>query len=175
MALRPGAGYDSDPRGQLHHPVTTSMTDAARALAVTSILVAFAMIRLSRHAIQSDPTSPTRLVAELRLAQFAALVLALVAGTYIGFSLAQAATAGSGVDIALAIGFLMLASVAVTQSPHIALAMLAVGFGGHAIVDLIHGANVLPADSLPDWYATACAIYDVVMAGVCYLPIVRRA
>ncbi len=82
---------------------------------------------------------------------------------------------GSGVDIALAIGFLMLASVAVTQSPHIALTLLAVGFGGHAIVDLIHGANVLPADSLPDWYATACAIYDVVMAGVCYLPIVRRA
>ena len=151
------------------------MTDAARALAVTSILIALAMIRLSRHAIQSDPTSPTRLVAELRLAQFAALVLALIAGAYIGFSLAHAATADSGIDIALAIGFLMLASVAVTQDPRIALTILATGFGGHAIVDLIHGANVLPAHSLPDWYATACAIYDVMIAGVCYLPIVRRA
>ena len=77
-------------------------------------------------------------------------------------------------ELALAVGFLVLASLAVTQEPGAALTMLALGFAGHAAVDLLHGAGALPSDALPDWYSTACAIYDVGIAGVCYLPMVRR-
>jgi len=76
--------------------------------------------------------------------------------------------------VALGVGFLVLASVAVTQDPGLALTLLAAAFAGHAVVDLLHSAAVLPADALPDWYGTACAIYDVAVAAVCYLPIVRR-
>ena len=76
--------------------------------------------------------------------------------------------------MALAVGFLVLASVAITQAPGRALTLLALAFTGHAVVDLLHGAGILPAEALPNWYATACAIYDVVIAAICYLPIVRR-
>ncbi len=150
------------------------MTDAARAFLVAAIALAIATIRLSVIATTADPASPQRLIAELRLAQFAALLLVLTAGVYIGFALAHESTTGSGLDVALGVGFLVLASVAISQSPRRALTLLAVGFAGHAVVDLLHGAMVLPAEALPNWYATACAIYDVAIAAVCYLPIVRR-
>ena len=150
------------------------MTDAARAFLVAAIALAIATIRLSVIATTADPASPQRLIAELRLAQFAALLLVLTAGVYIGFALAHESTTGSGLDVALGVGFLVLASVAISQSPRRALTLLAIGFAGHAVVDLLHGARVLPAEVLPNWYATACAIYDVAIAAVCYLPIVRR-
>jgi hypothetical protein len=150
------------------------MTDATRALLVACTAMALTLIRLSVMAMKADPASPQRLIAELRVAQFAALLLVLTAGVYIGFALAHASTTGSGLDVALGFGFLVLASVALTQPPGRALTLLAVAFAGHAVVDLLHGAQILPADALPNWYATACAIYDVAIAAVCYLPIVRR-
>ena len=151
------------------------MTDAARALLVACTALALTLIRLSVIATRADPASPQRLIAELRLAQFSAVLLVLTAGVYIGFALAHASTTGSGLDVvALGVGFLVLASVALTQAHGRALTLLAVTFAGHALVDLLHGAGILPAEALPNWYATACAIYDVAIAAVCYLPIVRR-
>ena len=150
------------------------MTDATRALLVAGAALALALLRLSVIATNADPASPQRLVAELRLAQFAALLLVLTAGVYIGFALAHESATGSGLDVALGVGFLVLAAVAVTRAPGLALTLLAVAFASHAVVDLLHSAQVLPAEALPGWYATACAIYDVAIAAVCYLPIVRR-
>jgi hypothetical protein len=150
------------------------MTDATRALLVACTAMALTLIRLSVIVMRADPTSPQRLIAELRVAQFAALLLVLTAGVYIGFALAHASTIGSGLDVALGFGFLVLASVALTQAPGRALTLLAVAFAAHAVVDLLHGARILPAEALPSWYATACAIYDIAIAAVCYLPIVRR-
>lgn len=150
------------------------MTDAALALAVACAALAVGIVRLSVVAVRADPASPERLVAELRLAQFGALVLALTAGSYVGFALAQASAPGSGLDIALAIGFLVLAWFAITQAPGLALTLVASGFAVHAGLDLLHGAGVLPSEPIPTWFTTACAIYDVAVAGVCYLPIVRR-
>lgn len=154
--------------------MTMELNDADLALILACAVMAVALIRLSVTALRADPSAPDRLVAELRLAQFAALMLVLTAGVYIGFALAHGASPGSGLDVALAIGFLMLAAVAVTQEPGHALTMLALGFAAHAAVDLLHGAGTLPSDAIPSWYATACAIYDVGIAGVCYLPMVRR-
>jgi|TARA_B110000116_G_scaffold269976_1_gene287030 hypothetical protein len=150
------------------------LTDADLALILACVVMALALIRLSLAASRADPAEAARLVAELRLAQFAALMLVLTAGVYVGFALAHGSSPGSGLDVALAVGFLVLASVAITQEPGHALTILALGFAGHAVVDLLHGAGTLPSSALPNWYATACAIYDVGIAGVCYLPIVRR-
>ena len=150
------------------------MTDGARALLVAGIALAIILVRLAAAAVRADPDSPARLVAELRLAQFAAMMLALDAGTYVGFALAHESTAGSGIDVALAVGFLIAASVAAARDPRLALTLLALAFAAHAGVNLLHGAGVLPSESMPPWYATACAVYDVGVAGVCYFPIVYR-
>ncbi len=150
------------------------MTDGARALLVAGIALAIILVRLALAAVRADPDSPARLVAELRLAQFAAMMLTLSAGTYVGFALAQESAAGSGMDVALAVGFLIGASIAVTRDPRPALTLLALAFAAHAGVALLHGAGILPSESMPPWYATACAVYDVGVAGVCYFPIVYR-
>ena len=150
------------------------MTDTARVLLVAGVALAIMLVRLALAAVRADPSSPARLVAELRLAQFAAMMLALFAGVYVGFALAQESTAGSGLDIALAIGFLVLASVAATRDPPTALTLVALAFAAHAGVGLLHGAGMLPTESMPPWYATACAVYDVGVAGVCYFPRVYR-
>ena len=150
------------------------MTDATLTLIVASGALAVTLVRLSVIAARLDVNSPARLVAELRLAQFAALVLALFGGIYIGIPLVQEASPGAGIDVALAIGFLAVASAAITQEPTRALILVSLGFAGHAVVALAHGADILPSDSVPEWFSAACAIYDVTVAAVCYLPIVRR-
>lgn len=150
------------------------MTDSALALLVAGAALAIILVRLALIAVRADPSSPARLIAELRLAQFAAMMLTLVAGVYVGFALAQESIAGSGLDIAFAVGFLVVASIAVTRDPGTALTLLALAFAAHAGVSLLHGAGILPQDSMPPWYATACAVYDVGVAGICYSPRVYR-
>jgi hypothetical protein len=119
-------------------------------------------------------SSPERLVAELRLAQMAALVLTLVAGAYVGFAVAHETEPGVGMDIALAIGFLIVAGVAMLRDPREALTLVALAFGAHALLDVAHRPGMLPADMAPRWYAIACAVYDVYLVALCYLPVLRR-
>jgi len=150
------------------------VTDAARALIVALLALTVGLIRLAIIVTKTDPASAPRLVAELRLAQFAALLLVLNASIYIGFALAQENINGSGLDVALGFSFLVLASVTVTRDPKLALTLLAASFAGHAIVDLLHSTGALPTAAMPHWYATLCAIHDVTTAAVCYLPVARR-
>lgn len=118
--------------------------------------------------------SPERLVAELRLAQFAASLLTLTAAVYVGLAVAHEHLAGVGLDIALATGFFVVAALSTTWEPSRALTTLAIAWSIHGIVDLAHTVDLLPVVVAPDWYPTACAIYGVCIAGLCYLPVLRR-
>ena len=149
------------------------MTETAGALAVSATMLALTAARLAWNALRLDASSPQRLVAELRLAQIAALLLALAAGTYAGAAVASR-TPGAGLDIALATGFFFLAALATTWAPARALTVLAAAWGVHGLVGLGHQAGVLPPGIVPAWYSTASAIYGVCMAGVCYLPNLRQ-
>ena len=150
------------------------MTEALGALSVAAVTLGLAVAWLAWTAIRFDTASPDRLVAELRLSQVSALVLVLVAGVYVGAAVANETVPGVGLDIALATGFFVIAALATTSEPSRALMVLAAAWGAHALVDLGHLAEVLPSAAVPSWYPTACAIYDVGMAGVCYLPVLRR-
>ena len=88
------------------------MTETFRALVFGTSALGLALAWLAVGAASVDVTSPNRLVAELRLAQFAALLLTLAAGTYVGLAVAHADIASAGLDIALAIGFLVIGALA---------------------------------------------------------------
>jgi len=118
--------------------------------------------------------SPERLVAELRLAQMAALLLTLTAGAYIGFAVVRENEPGVGLDIALAVGFLLVAAITMLRDPRQALTIVALAFAAHAVIDVAHRPGLLPEALAPRWYAVGCAVYDVFMAVVCYLPVLRR-
>ena len=118
--------------------------------------------------------SPERLIAELRLAQMAALLLTLSAGAYVGFAVAREHEPGVGLDIALAVCFLLVAAVTMVRDPRQALTIVALAFAAHAVVDIGHRPGLLPEGLAPRWYAVGCAVYDVCMGAVCYLPVLRR-
>jgi hypothetical protein len=129
------------------------------------------------HAIRTamiPPTSPDRLVAELRLGQFAALLLTMTAGVYIGFAVNSESQPGVGLDIAFAIGFLVIAATTLVRDPRQALTILALAFAAHAVIDVTHRPGLLPDGIAPRWYLIGCAIYDVYIAAICYVPILRR-
>ena len=150
------------------------MTDTLRSLVFAAIALGLSLGWLSWRTTRTDPTAADRLVLELRLAQFAALLLALIAGVYVGFVLTTDDVSGGGWDIAVSIGFLVVASIATISEPRQALTMLAVAYAAHAGIDLLHTIDTLPAEIGPRWYFTACAIYGVLIGGLCYLPILRR-
>ena len=144
-----------------------------------TVLIAFGVLAggFTWQAVRTSslPSSdPHRLVAELRLAQLGALLLTLAAGAYVGFAVVREHDPGVGLDIALAVGFLALAAWTMTKDPRQALTLLAIGFAGHAVVDVLHRPGVLPEALAPRWYAIGCAVYDVYIGALCYVPLLRR-
>ena len=119
-------------------------------------------------------SSPQRLVDELRLAQMAALLLVFAAGAYVGFGVAHENDLGVGFDIALAVCFLLVAGVTMVRDPRQALTIVALAFAAHAIVDVAHRPGLLPEGLAPRWYAIGCAVFDVYIGALCYLPVLRR-
>lgn len=150
------------------------MSEALRTLLVACGGLAAALTWQSLRATASPTSSAERLVEELRLAQMAALLLALTAGAYIGFAVVRENEPGVGFDIAFAVGFVLAAAVAMVRDPRQALTIVALAFAAHAVLDVAHRPGLLPEALAPRWYAVGCAVYDVYIAAVCYLPVLRR-
>jgi hypothetical protein len=147
--------------------------------ALRTVLVAFGALGAglawqSFRTAAIPAASPERLIAELRLAQMAALLLTLSAGAYVGFAVTREHEPGVGLDIALAVCFLLVAAVTMLRDPRQALTLVALAFAAHAVVDIGHRPGLLPDALAPRWYAVGCAVYDVCMGAVCYLPVLRR-
>ena len=147
--------------------------------ALRTVLIAFGALAagLAWQSVRTAaiPTAaPERLIAEVRLAQMAALLLTLSGGAYIGFAVGREHDPGISLDIALAVGFLLVAAVTMLRDPRQALTIVALAFAAHAVVDIAHRPGLLPEALAPRWYAVGCAVYDVFMGAVCYLPVLRR-
>ena len=64
-------------------------------------------------------------MSELRLGQFAALLLTMTAGVYIGFAVGHESQQGVGFDVAFAAVFLIVAASTLVRDPRHALTVLA--------------------------------------------------
>jgi hypothetical protein len=150
------------------------MSEALRTLTVAAagLAVAFSWQAIRTAAI--PPASPDRLIAELRLAQFAALLLAMAGGVYIGFAVSFENQPGVGFDVALAVGFLVVAGSTLVRDPRQALTILALAFAAHAVLDVAHRPGLLADGIAPRWYLIGCALFNVYFGALCYLPILRR-
>ena len=141
-------------------------------LAFGGLAAGFTWLAARTAALPSS--SPQRLIDELRLAQFAALLLSLTAGAYIGFAVVREHEPGVGLDIALTIGFLIAAGMTMVKEPRQALTIIALAFAAHAVLDVAHRPGLLPDALAPRWYAIGCAVYDVYIGALCYLPVLKR-
>lgn len=151
------------------------MTEAHLALGLAAAGLGGTLAWFAIQCTRMEVGSPERLVVELRVVQLAALQLAFVAAVYLGVAIAIPDTRGAGLDIALAMGFFVVAGLATTVwEPAAGLTRLALAWAAHGAVGLAHAAELLPAVAGTPWYPTACAMYDVVVAGLCYVPLLRR-
>jgi hypothetical protein len=150
------------------------VSEALRTVLLAFGALAVALTWQSVRATMTPSESPQRLIEQLRLAQMAALLLSLTAGAYIGFAVVRENDPGVGFDIAFAVGFLLLAAMTMVRDPRQALMIVALGFTAHAVLDIAHRPGLLPEALAPRWYAVGCAVYDVYIAAVCYLPVLRR-
>ncbi|HTI37423.1 MAG TPA: hypothetical protein VL484_07705 [Vicinamibacterales bacterium] len=150
------------------------MSEAFRTIAVAFGALAAGVTWMSVRTASIPLSSPQRLVAELRLAQIAALLLSLIAGAYVGLAVVRENDPGVGLDVALAAVFMVTAAWTMMRDPRQALTILALAFAAHAVVDVAHRPGLLPDALAPRWYSIGCAVYDVYIGAICYLPILRR-
>ena len=137
----------------------------------------FYLIRLTFLTIKAKD-QPSLLKAENRLIQFAAMMLVLISSIYIGFAIIDDPTfksVNSGINIALAAGFLLFAIIAINKPHRIALNYLVVGFVAHTMIDLLNNMTGFSLGIMPSWYAYLCAIYDLGCAAICVFPIIYRS
>lgn len=150
------------------------LAEAPRIMLLAAVSVAAGMTWLGLRTAAIAIASPDRLVAELRLAQIAALVLTATANAYLGFAATHEAQPGVGLDVALALGFGVMAAATLVRDPRQALTLLALAFAAHAVLDVAHRPGILPEGVAPRWYALGCAVFNVYVGAVTYWPILRR-
>jgi len=115
-----------------------------------------------------DPTTPQRLIGELRVAQAAAILIAALGAMWTGLAVAASGQPATHIDAALGIGFVMLAVFIFQREPREALLAAAGAFILLALVALAHRPGLLPVDIAPRWFAIGTASYAVVGAALCF-------
>lgn len=150
------------------------MTEGFRTTLVAFGALGIAFAWQAIRAASIPVNAPERLVSELRLSQFAALLLVLSAGAYVGIAVAHESVRGVGFDVAFSVGFFVAAAATMIRDPRQALTILALAFAAHAVLDVAHRPGMLPADVAPRWFFVGCAVYDLGVGALCYFPILRR-
>ena len=144
------------------------MTETVRALVAAAVLSASAFATLAWHITRTDATRPERLIGELRLAQWAAVLLAAIGATSIGLAAARADVPTGTVDVAAAVVFVLAAGLVLLSEPRAGLLVAAFAFVGHALFVLGHRPGWLSAETVPRWYISGAAAYDLALAAVCF-------
>ena len=145
------------------------MTDTARVLLTAAILSAATVSIFAWKITRIDREEPARLIGELRLAQWAAVLLAGVGMVPLGLVIAAPTTVTGNFDAAFGVIFVGLAGLILQRDPHEGLLLVTGAFLLHALLDILHRPGWLSPDLSPRWFTIGCAIYNVVIAVVCYL------
>jgi hypothetical protein len=137
-------------------------------LLTAGVLSAVAITTFAWRVTQVDLEEPQRLIGELRLAQWMAIILAGIGGIPLGLALADPSASLANLDAAAAVLFMGLAGVVLQRDPREALLLGSGGFLLHALVDIAHRPGWLATDLAPRWFTIGCAIHNVYLAGVCF-------
>lgn len=106
-------------------------------------------------------TLPIQAVLPMELSmQFAAGILALIAGIYIGFAVLDGRLSRLAIETFVALLFSIFAITALAINP----VWLAAGYIAHGIWDALHHTPLFDVE-FPRWYIPMCAAYDV-LAGI---------
>ena len=144
------------------------VTDTARVLLTAAALSAIALATFAWRVTRVDADDAHRLIGELRLMQWAGVILASVSSIPIGLALGATAAPLAHLDIALAATFVGVTGLVLQCDPREGLLFACAGFLAHALIDIAHRPGWLTPDLAPRWYTIGCAVHNVLLAAVCY-------
>ena len=105
------------------------MTDTARVLLTAAVLAAGAMTILAWQVIRTDVHAPARLIGQLRLAQFAAMLLSATGAVPMGLAIAATPDVSlAHLEIAFGVIFVVLAGLVLLRDPRQGLLIAAIAF-----------------------------------------------
>lgn len=137
---------------------------------LTAVLLSLAaMAVLTWRAVRADRDDPARLIGQLRVAQWAAILLASLGGLPVGLAIATTSRPFSNLDAGFGVIFVGLAGIVLQRDPREGLLIAALSFVAQALFVIAHRPGWLAADFAPHWFAVGCAIYDVTLAAMCYV------
>ncbi|HTV00541.1 MAG TPA: hypothetical protein VMF13_08400 [Luteitalea sp.] len=146
-------------------------SEASRALVGGALTLLVALAVLTRQTMRIPSQDPDRLVAELRLAQAAAVLLAFSAAFIAGLA-ASSPGPVVALDMAAAVLCCGLALMTLVRDPRAALAWLAGAFVVRALTDVAHLPSWLPTTTAPVVHAGSAAA-NLVAAALVALPLLR--
>jgi xanthine/CO dehydrogenase XdhC/CoxF family maturation factor len=135
---------------------------------LAAVLSGLALGSYGWRLMRIDPEQPARLIGELRMAQLAAILLAVTGGAWIGLAVTAATDPLANVDVTLNVVTIVVAVVALRAEPRQALLLLAAGFVAHALIDIAHRPGALSTAIAPRRFIVGCAAYDVYIAALCF-------
>lgn len=143
------------------------MSDLARLLLTATVLASTALAAYLWRLGRLDPAGPERLIGQLRLAQWAALVLAGMGAVSIGLAVAHDPAPLGNVEITLGIAFVIFGALVLQREPREALLVAAAGFLVHALLNMAHRPGGFDPVA-PPWFSAGTAVFDVFFAAICY-------
>lgn len=135
---------------------------------VAAVLSAGSLAALAWRVARTDAADPHRLIGELRVAQWAAILLAAMGGFPIGVAVAHETMPLAHLDVFLGVAYIGIAGWMLQRDPHEALLIGALAATAHALLDIAHRPGWLSPDVAPRWFTIGSASYSVVIAALCY-------
>lgn len=143
------------------------MTEVGRVLLTAAVLTLSAFATFAWRISRTEASQPERLIGELRLAQWAAVLFAATGAASIGFAASRPSIPLGTIDVTVAVVCVVVAGVILQREPRAGLLVAAWAFLGHALFDVSHRPGLLSDDLVPRWFAGSWAAWDLAMAAVC--------
>lgn len=137
-------------------------------LLTAGVLSAIALATFAWRVTRIDIEDSDRLIGELRLMQWAGIMMAGVSAVPMGLALAAPAAPLAHLDVAVGAMFVGLAGLVLQRDPREGLLLACFGLLAHALIDIAHRPGWLAPDLAPRWYTIGCAVHNVFLAGWCF-------
>jgi len=143
------------------------VTETARVLLTAVILSAVALGVFTWRLTRAASGSPERLVAQLHLSQWAALVLAVQGALSLGLAVSSESAPFAVSDALLGVLPILAAALVLRCEPVVALHVAAITLGLHAGLAFAHRPGLLAPDLAPAWFWLGQATYSLYTATLC--------
>jgi len=143
------------------------VTETARVLLTFVILSGVGLSVFTWRLARTTSGAPDRLVAQLHLSQWAALVLAVQGAIGMGLAVSSEGSPAASLELALGLLPIVAAALVLRSEPVHALQLAALALGIHAVFAFAHRPGWLEPDLAPTWFWLGQMTYDIYIATLC--------